>query len=54
MINKDRTFFQYNSRDLVHIISTLISQLHTMSRKVAIKYIGSVVIYKITDPLIYY
>ena len=40
MINKDRNFFQYNSRDLVYIISTLTSQLRTSSRKVAIKYIG--------------
>ena len=27
MINKDRAFFQYNSRDLVYIISPLTSQL---------------------------
>ena len=27
MINKDRMFFQYNSRDLVYIISPLTSQL---------------------------
>ena len=27
MINKDRTFFQYNSRDLVYIISPLMSSL---------------------------
>ena len=26
MITKDRTFFQYNSRDLMHIISLLTSQ----------------------------
>ena len=50
MINKDRTFFQYNSGDLVYIISLLTSQLHTISRKVMIKYIGPVVIYKIIDP----
>ena len=31
MINKDRAFFQYNSRDLVDIISLLTSQLHTAS-----------------------
>ena len=49
MINKDRTFFQYNSRDLVYIISPLTSQLHTASRKVMIKYVGPVVIYKIID-----
>ena len=50
MINKDRAFFQYNSRDLVYIISLLMSQLHTASRKVMIKYVGPVVIYKIIDP----
>ena len=47
MINKDRTFFQYNSGDLVYIISLLTSQLHTASRKVMIKYVGSVVISKL-------
>ena len=50
MINKDRTFFQYISRDLVYIISLLMSQLCTASRKVMIKYVGLVVIYKIIDP----
>ena len=50
MINKDRAFFQYNSRDLVHIISLLTSQLHTDSQKVTIKYVSTVVIYKIIDP----
>ena len=49
MINKDRGFFQYKSGDLIYIISPLISQLHTASRKVAIKYVGPVVIYKIID-----
>ena len=53
MINKDRAFFQYNSRDLVYIISPLTSQLHTASRKVMIKYVGPVVIYKVIDPLNY-
>ena len=33
MINKDRVFFQYNSGDLVYIISQLTSQLCTVSRK---------------------
>ena len=37
MINKDRSFFQYNSGDLVYIIPPLMSQLRTSSRKVAIK-----------------
>ena len=50
MINKDRSFFQYNSRGLVYIISLLMSQLCTASRKVMIKYVGPVVIYKIIDP----
>ena len=50
MINKDRTFFQYNSGDLVYIISPLTSQLQTASRKVMIKYVCPVVIYKIIDP----
>ena len=50
MINKDRDFFQYSSRDLVYIISPLTSQLCTASRKIMIKYVGLVVIYKIIDP----
>ena len=50
MRNKDRNFFQYNSGGLVCLISPLTSQVHTMSRKVAIKYVGSLVIYKINDP----
>ena len=33
MINTDRAFFQYNSRNLVYIISLLTSQLHTTLRK---------------------
>ena len=50
MINKGRVFFQYNSRDLVYIISPLTSQLYTASQNVTIKYVGPVVIYKIIDP----
>ena len=50
MINKDRTVYQYKGGDLVYIISPLISQLHTASHKVTIKYVGPVVIYKIIDP----
>ena len=49
MINKDHKEFQYNSGDLVYIISPL-SQLRTTSRKVTIKYVGPLVIYKIVDP----
>ena len=43
-------FFQYNSGDLVYIVSPLTSQLGMASRKIMIKYVGSVVIYKIIDP----
>ena len=50
LINKDRKDFQYNSRDLVYIILPLTSQLRTASRKVSIKYIGPLVVYKIVDP----
>ena len=50
MINKDISYFQYNSGDLVYITSPLISQLCKASRKVMIKYVGPVVIYKIIDP----
>ena len=50
MINKDRGFFQYKCGDLIYIISPLTSQLCTASCKVAIKYVGPVVIYKIIDP----
>ena len=53
MINKDRSFFKYNSGDLVYIISPLTSQLSTSSGKVVIKYIGQLVIYKIIDPYNY-
>ena len=38
LINKDRDNFQYNSGDLVYIISPLTSQLRTASRKVSIKH----------------
>ena len=50
MINKDRSVFKYNSRDLVYIISFLPSQLRMLSRKVAIQYVGPLVLYKIIDP----
>ena len=49
-MNKDRHFFQYNSRDLVYIISPLTSQFRTACRKVAIKYVGLLAVYKIVDP----
>ena len=44
MINRNRTFFQYNSGDLVYIISPLMSHLHTTSRKIMIKYVVPLVI----------
>ena len=50
LISEDRDFFQYNSAGLVYIISPLTSQLRTASRKVAIKYIGPLAVYKIIDP----
>ena len=50
MINNNHKDYQYNSGDLVYIISPLTSQLRTISRKVTIKYIGPLVIYKIVDP----
>ena len=50
MINKDRAFFQYNSRDLIYIISPLTNQLCTPSKKVTTKYVGPVVTYNIIDP----
>ena len=50
MKNNNREDFQYNSRDLVYIISPLTSQLRTNSRKVTIKYVGPLVTYKIVDP----
>ena len=50
MINKDRENFQYKGGDLVYIISPLTSQLRTSSQKIAVKYVGPVVVYKIVDP----
>ena len=49
LINKDRDDFQYNSGDLVYIISPLTSQLQTASRKVSMKYLGPLAVYKIVD-----
>ena len=50
IISKDREFFQYNSGDLVYIMSLLTSQLWMASRKIMIKYVGPIVVYKIIDP----
>ena len=37
----------------MYIISPLTSQLHTASRKIMIKYVGPIVVYKIVDLQIY-
>ena len=50
MINKDRENFQYRGGDLVYTISPLTSQLRTNSWKIAVKYVGPVIVYKIVDP----
>ena len=50
LLNKDREYFHYNSRDLVYLILPLTSQLRTVSRKIMVKYVGSLVVYKIIDP----
>ena len=42
--------FQYNSGNLVYIILPLISQLKTALRKVSIKYVGPLAVYKLVDP----
>ena len=49
LLNRDREYFQYNSGDLVHLISPLTSQLRTASRKIMVKYVGPLVVYKIID-----
>ena len=49
-LNKDREYFQYNSGDLVYLISPLTSQLRTSSRKFGVEYVGPLVVYKIVDP----
>ena len=50
MIYKNRENFQYRGGDLVYIILPLTSQLRTNSWKIAVKYVGPVVTYKIVDP----
>ena len=50
LLNKDCGFFQYNSRVLVYLISPLMSQLRTASRKIMVKYVGPLAVYKIIDP----
>ena len=50
LLNKDWEYFQYNSGDLVYLILPLMSQLRTTSRKIMVKYVGPLVVYKIIDP----
>ena len=50
LLNKDREYFQYNSGDLVYLISPLTTQLRTSSRKVGINYVEPLVVYKIVGP----
>ena len=50
LMNKDRDYFQNNSGDFIYIISPLTSQLQTTSRKVTIKYVGLLAVYKVVDP----
>ena len=50
LLNKDREYFQYNSGDLVYLVSPLTTRLRTSSRKVTINYVGPLVVYKIVDP----
>ena len=49
LLNKDWEYFQYNSGDLVYLISPLTSQLRTASRKIMVKYVGLLAVYKIID-----
>ena len=49
LLNKDREYFQYNSGDLVYIISPLTSQLRTSLKKFGVNYVGPLVVYKIVD-----
>ena len=50
LLNKDQEYFQYNSGDLVYLISPLTIQLRTASRKIMVKCVGPLVVYKIVDP----
>ena len=54
LINKDREYFQYNSGDLVYLILSITTQLRTNPRKISVKYVGPLVIYRIVDPTIIY
>ena len=53
LLNKDQEYFQYNSGDLVYLLSPWMSQLRTISRKIMVKYVGPLAVYKIVDPYNY-
>ena len=50
LLNKDREYFQYNSGDLVYLISPLMSQLRTASKKNYGEICWTLAVYKIIDP----
>ena len=50
LLNKDKEYFQYNSGDLVYLISPLTSHLQTSLRKFGVNYVGPLAIYQIVDP----
>ena len=47
LLNKDWEYFQYNSRDLVYLISPLMSQLRTALRKIMVNNVGPLAVYKL-------
>ena len=49
-VPENTKLLQDNSGDLVYLISPLTSQLRTASRKIMVKYVGPLVVYKIVDP----
>ena len=53
LLNKDWEYSQYNSGDLVYLISLLTIQLRTASRKIMVRYVGPLTVYKIIDPYNY-
>ena len=53
LMNKGRDYFQFNSGDLVYIISPFTSQMRTASMKIRIKYVSQHAVYKIVDPYNY-
>ena len=54
LMNKDTDYFPYNSGDLVYIFSPLTSQLRTTSRKIIIKYVSPLTVYKLLTHTIIY